>query len=150
PLARRVAMRAGGDVELASEPGKGTTAVLVLPATTRLAARSARSAPGKLSAVVTVRDHRTAALISQVLIGAGVRLKAVRGPRPGKADLWVTESSPGALGAAQRWRRGKAGRALVLLGSPARKARAEWAALGATIIEAPDDFQAIRHALGEA
>jgi PAS domain S-box-containing protein len=150
PLARKVAMRAGGDVELSSVPGKGTTAVLVLPATTRSATRSLRSAPGQRSAAVTVRDHRTAALISQVLIGAGVHLKPSSGQSPGKSDLWVTDPTPRALGAARRWRKGHSGRAVVLLGAPPKNARAKWAAVGAKIIEAPEDFQAIRHALAEA
>src|SRR5205814_2322276 len=40
PLARKVAMRAGGDIELTSEPGRGTSAVLVLPGTKRDSARA--------------------------------------------------------------------------------------------------------------
>lgn len=150
PLARRVAMRAGGDVELSSRPGKGTTAVLVLPATTRSATRSSRSARGHRSAVVTVRDHRTAALISQVLLGAGIQLQAPNGQSPGKSDLWVTEPSPKALRAVRPWRKGHGQRAVVLFGAPPKSSRAQWAAVGATIIRPMDDFEAVRQALGEA
>jgi hypothetical protein len=33
---------------------------------------------------------------------------------------------------------------------PAKSARAKWAAVNATIIDPPDNFDAIRHALGKA
>jgi PAS domain S-box-containing protein len=153
PLARKVAMRAGGDIELLSQAGKGTTAVLLLPATTRTATPRGgrgRSAAGQRSAVVTVRDHRTAALISQVLLGAGIQLQSLNGQSPGKTDLWVTEPSPRALRAVRRWRKGHPQRAVVLLGGPPKSSKAHWAAVGATIIGPTDDFEAVRHALGEA
>jgi len=155
PLARKVAVRAGGDVELQSTPGKGTTAVLVLPAVGKRAATSVRSArkQRKQTATVSIRNHRIAALVSQVLIAAGSKLTA-SASGPLTCDLWVTEASPKALSAAVRWRKRRAvrgrTRAVVLVGAPPKKASAQWAALGATIIDPPDDFEVIRHTLGEA
>ncbi len=157
PLARKVVVRAGGDVQITSRPGKGTTVLLVLPAVPQRADKAA----GKRSATVSVQDHRAAALVSQVLVAAGVELTPETGRGPGAADLWVTEPTAQALGTAGRWRKarrpaggtgaGAAGRrAIVLLGAPPRHARPQWAALGATVIDLPGDFEAVRHGLGEA
>ena len=148
PLAQKVAMRAGGKAVLTSEPGKGTTVVLALPATTANAVARAGLTTGDRSAVVSVRDPRTAALISQVLIAGGYQVKAADGPQ--RADLWVTKPTLKALDATRRWQKGNGGRAVVLLGSPQKNARASWGAVGATIIESPKDFDAIRMALGHA
>ncbi len=150
PLARKVAMRAGGDVELASEPGRGTTATLVLPAADGGRGRVTASVNGPRTAVISVRDYRTAALISQVLLGSGVRLTAATRATPPPADLWVTPPTAGALAAAKRWLSGHSQRRVVLLGSPGRGTAGQWSKLGATIIDPPDDFGGIRHALGEA
>lgn len=150
PLARKVAVRAGGDIEIRSKPGNGTTVVLVLPATGRSAARAAAPAPEKRSATVSVRDNRTAALISQVLLKAGLTLKHAKNQGPGNSDLWVTEPTPTALAAASRWRKRRAATGVVLLGTPSKRTQPAWAALGACIIDPPDDFEAIRHALGQS
>ncbi|MEK6703474.1 MAG: PAS domain S-box protein [Planctomycetota bacterium] len=152
PLARKIAVRAGGNLELKSEPGRGTTAMLILP-TTRSAARPGRSGASTQSAAVSVRDHRIATLISQVLIGAGVGVLPASAGGPGKADLWITEPNQKALAEASRWHKGRAGgkgRMVVLLGPPPKAARPRWSAIGATVIDPPDDFGAIRHILGQA
>lgn len=145
PLVRKVAVRSGGSVELHSEPGRGTTAVLVLPVTHRNGA--GRTTSETRSATISVQDHRTAALISQILIGAGVRVRPDKGEGPGRSEVWVTEPSASSLRAALRWRARKASRSVVVLGMPPKNARKKWAALGATIIDPPDDFEAMRHAL---
>lgn len=151
PLARKVATRAGGHVVMTSELGRGTTAVLVLPVANGTAAKTARSKPNKRLAAVSVRDHRTAALISQILIEAGIKVRVGHsGDSPGTSDVWVTEPTSKALVAAQRWRKLAENRAIVLLGTPPKQLRKKWAAVGATIIDPPDDFEVIRYALGQA
>lgn len=150
PLVRKVATRAGGTVELKSLSGKGTTAVLVLPAVMGGAARRGSSARGALGAAVSVRDGRTGALVWQVLHGAGIAMRAMDDHHPGKSDLWVTEPTRASLAVATRWRNGRSKRAVVLLGAPPRRQRGEWEKMGATIIEAVDDFEAIREAIGRA
>ncbi|MBK7405690.1 MAG: PAS domain S-box protein [Phycisphaerales bacterium] len=150
PLARKVALRAGGDIVLTSEPGAGTTVELILPTTKSGSAKAARRAPGDRTAAVSVGNHRTAALISQILIANGYRVKPASGEAPGRASLWVTKPTPKALDAAPRWRKGHPERAVVLLGAPPKHARAKWATIGATVIDSPADFEAIRLALGHA
>jgi GAF domain-containing protein len=93
---------------------------------------------------------RTAALGSRVLIGAGVRVTPANGNGPGKSDLWVTEPTTKALGEALRWRKRHQARSVVLLGAPTERARKQWAAVGSIVIDFPEDFEAIRHGLGEA
>jgi PAS domain S-box-containing protein len=150
PLARKVAVRAGGDITLTSEPGKGTTVVLVLPAGAGRAGLNGSTTVAQRLATISVRDHRTSALISQVLLKAGLTVKPANGRGPGNSDLWVTEPTATALAAAQAWRKHRSARIVVLLGVPPKKAQAEWARVGAAIIDPVDDFEAIRHALGQA
>jgi hypothetical protein len=150
PLARKVAVRAGGDIELRSVPGKGTSVVLVLPVASRAASKSSAPALEKRSAMISVRDHRTEALISHVLLKAGLTLRPSGARGPGASDFWVTEPTPKALAAARTWRKRGGTRTVVLLGTPPRSATQPWAALGAMIIEPVDDFEVIRHVLGQA
>lgn len=153
PLARKIAVRAGGNVELSSQAGRGTTAVLVLPAD-RGGVRPKQVEADKRSALVLVRNHRVATLISQVLIGAGIRVLPHGDAGAGKSNIWVTEPTAKALTQASRWHKGRGvkgvPRKLVLLGTPPAGTTARWAALGASIIETPDDFVAIRHVLVQA
>ncbi|MBS0195493.1 MAG: PAS domain S-box protein [Planctomycetes bacterium] len=146
PLARKVAVRAGGDIGIKSEPGKGTTVLLQLPAI-----RVPRTKSGitvKRSAGVTVRDHRAAALVSQVLLQSGFTPRSVPAGRPGKADLWITEPTAAALEAAKS-RKKCSDRCIILLGKPSARTESAWVLLGATFIDTPDDFEAIRHSIGQ-
>ncbi len=147
PLARKVALRAGGDVELRSSPGKGTTATLVLPVVP--SGGLSRSVAGHtLTAAVSVKDHRTAGMIVQILIGAGARIAAGNGTGPGKADLWVTVPTVAALGRARAWLKRDSGGRVVLVGAPSKRMGSSWAFLGAKIIDPPDDFETMREVLG--
>ncbi len=147
PLVRKVAVRAGGSVELTSGPGRGTTVVLTLPTVSRHVSDAASPQLSKRSAAVSVGDHRAAVLISQILIAAGVQIAATRGHGPGQSLLWVTEPTLKSLKQAMRWRRGHDERAIVLLGTPSKSLRKRWTAINATVIDPPDDFETMRHVL---
>lgn len=151
PLARKVATRAGGDIELESEAGRGTSVVMSLQAAPRSTPASQRNGKGQLMAAVSVSDHRASALITQILASTGVQICPVSANGPGKADIWITQPTARALSSAGRWRkrRHKGLRTLVLLGRPPKLASAKWAALGATIIDPPGHFEGMRHTLGE-
>lgn len=147
PLVQRVASRAGGRVELTSHAGKGTTATLILPPA---APRAGASPANRLTAVVSAREVRTAALIMQILRGAGLSLVAAIDSGPGRSDIWVTEPTGAALSAAKRWRKRHPRRAIILLRPPTGRSRTGWAALHPTILEKPDDFECIRAAVARA
>jgi len=148
PLVRKVAIRAGGDVEISSEIGRGTTVALVLPAAVKTAARANGSKPAQIIAAVSLRDHRAAALVTQILIAAKVEVAAAASGTPGKAALWVAEPLPRTLAAATVWRKGHPERSIVLLGLPPKTTAARWMALGAAVIHPPDEFETMRHVLG--
>ena len=150
PLAQKVAMRAGGSIVVTSKPGAGTTVVMELPSTKSSGGLAVKHPPGKRSATVSVRDYRLAALIAQILTAAGFEVTPGKIGEPGKANLWVTRPTLKALEAAVRWRKRHRERSVVLLGPPPKSAQARWAALDATIIDHPNDFEAIRMALGHA
>jgi len=154
PLARKVAVQSGGDLEIRSVAGKGTTASLILPTVGKSAGRVDGSQKQPRIAAVSLRDHRTTALVSQILIAGGVELKAARTDRPGTSDLWVTEPTSASLVAAGRWRKRRAGNngappAIVLLGEPSKRSRRAWTGLGVIVVAPPSDVAAIRHAIGE-
>ena len=151
PLARKVAMRAGGDVEIQSEPGKGTTVTLVLPVSP-VAPTSTVADKVKLphTARISIKDGRTTALLTHVLVKAGFRLRPPSSRGPGSVDLWVTEPTKEALVHATRLRVRGRGPVTVVLGPPSARSRAAWATTNARIIEHADDFEAIRHVLSVA
>lgn len=148
PLARKVAIRAGGDIEIRSQAGRGTTVTLVLPSLTEPDGDGGSSTTESRRATVSVSDHRVAALIAQVLSGAGLRTNPLGGKGPGEADLWMTDPTRAALAAAKRWRHQHPERIVVLVGVPARPLRKAWEAIAATVIDPPIDFEAIRKTLG--
>lgn len=153
PLVRKVAVRAGGNVGMTSVVGRGTTVTLELPVSSLGAvagARGGRAEGSKCSAAITVRDHRMTALITQILVAARVDVLTGKGGNPGKSSIWITEPTLAALEKATRWRGRKSERVVVLLGAPAKSTQKRWDLIGARVIEPPDDFVAIRHALGEA
>ena len=149
PLARKVAEHAGGSIELTTESGKGTTVTLILPTATP-DAQGLVSGRSSRTAVVSISDHRAAALVSQILTSSRFIVKAGRISEPGESDLWVTAPAPKALAAAAQWRIGKPGRVVVVLGAPSAKSQGRWTDLGAVIIDSPGDFGAIRHGLSQA
>jgi hypothetical protein len=146
PLARKVAVRAGGNIEIVSARGKGTTVYMTLPVTS---GTPAAPAP-KRQVTVSVNDHRAVALITHVLSKAGFLLRPAVRRGPGLSCIWVTEPTAARLTLANRWRRRNAGGIVVLLGAPSARTEAAWRALGALVIEPADDFEAIRFMLGRA
>lgn len=148
PLVRKVAIRAGGSVELESEPGRGTVVTLLLPVAADVRRPKAGNGDRPKTAVVSIDDHRTVALLTQILVSAGYRLSVGRGAGPGSADLWITRASVRAFTRASRWRRGHPKRRLVLLGMPPKGQAARWTRLEASVIDPPDDFEAMRHVIG--
>jgi hypothetical protein len=150
PLVRKVAARAGGTVQLRSEPGKGTIVTLVLAAAPAMADGHQLPSATHPHALVSIRDHRIAGLLSQMLIATGLRVTVDERKRPDGSAVWLTPPSPAALAAATKWRRTSAEGTLIVLGMPSQRSSDRWEALDAKIIDPADDFVAIRHAIGLA
>lgn len=149
PLARKVAMRAGGNVVIQSEVGRGTTVALEIPAVLGRIAEHARSRKAR-TIVLSIRGRRTVALMSQVLAGTGLNVKTGAAIGSGANDIWVTDPTPRAHARAVRWRKGRPARTIVILGVPSKGWEERWAAVGALLIDPVDDVDAIRHTLGIA
>lgn len=141
-LVRGVAKSAGGSVEIASEPGRGTCITLSLQAL-----ETAPVAPPASSrAVVAVADPRTASLITACARACGLSTTAADPAALEVCPLWIVEPREALLQAARERRAAGRPPLLITLGAP----RAEWAALGAVSIDPPDDFEKIRSAIGAA
>ncbi len=142
-LVRKAADRAGGTVEIESQPGKGTTVVMVLP----VATRAARPSDPPIAAI-SLTDGRAAALVRHVLDGAGVR--AAPGNEPADARVLVAEPTTAGMAAARAWRVLHPDGRLVLFGKPDARAARAWSALQPVTIENCNDLDEIRAALGRA
>ncbi len=150
PLVRKVALRTGGDVEIRTAIGRGTTVTLIMPVATVLPLARSGLAPKKRVAAISLRDLRATALVSQILGEAGFRVTDGTADGPGRASVWVTEPTPGSLAKAVVWQRSLAARAVVLLGPPPKRRRAAWERVDPTVIDPPGDFIAMRVAIGHA
>jgi PAS domain S-box-containing protein len=138
-LVQAVARSAGGSIDIESEPGRGTTVVLTLPAESR-AGRAA--GPAELRASVAVADRRLASLAEAIVAGAGIDVRHNGAPDPA-ADLWITDGTGEAARlAAQSPRR----RQVVVLGAGGEA----WTAVPAVFVTDPEDFEALRDAIGRA
>lgn len=148
PLARKIALRAGGDIALTSEVGRGTTAIITLNAMPRPGRAGAGAAPAaRPTAAVLLDNPRSAALVSQVLISGGYEVIGVRGGGPSSASMWVATPSDKMLKRVRSWRSCVPAGKLVLAGSPPPRLRASWEEFKPVIIDPPDDFEAILHVL---
>jgi hypothetical protein len=142
PLVRRVVERAGGDVEIDSRAGLGTTVRLILPY-----AAEESSAPRAL-ATIKMDDGRAAAMITGALQSRGIAVDPSVAMLD--ADLAVVESGRIVVDDLHRWTEAHPPQHLVLHGRVAPQVRAAAAALGITVINDPDDIAAIERALDAA
>jgi signal transduction histidine kinase len=85
-LVHGVAQAAGGSLRIDSEPGRGTTVVLALPAAE---VAPAEEGDGARIASVSLRDRRATALASSLLRSAGFWVHDA----PACGVLWVTDSA---------------------------------------------------------
>lgn len=144
-LVHALVKSAGGSVEIKSEPRRGTTVTLTLPAVQKTESPRPRPEPERV-ATVSLTDDRMATLVAAVLRSAGFTVGHARGEDPGRARVWVVEPSPTALPAARRFLDGSGSRQVIVIGNGA----SEWTALGATIIERPAGLEAIQEAIRAA
>ncbi len=141
-LVNKVAVGAGGRVDVESEVGNGTTVVMVF-----------RAAPGDPkragpTASVLIRDGRSAALICQILGAGGAAVRDDNGPSD--ADILVVDPAELELRRVKAWRARRPNAQLVLFGAPAPASVADWTDLHPIVVERRDDFDSLRSTLGRA
>lgn len=144
-LVRRVVERAGGRVQIESQPEKGTTVTMVVPAVPPRADGDEAHRP---SALVSVGDGRAGAFIRHLLESSNAVVQSQSDPAT--TLILVIDPTPPGLDAAQRWRRDNPDGRLVLFGRPDGASAQAWSSLSPIPIDAPDDFEAVRKALSIA
>ncbi len=113
-LVSGVAKAAGGDVDIQSAPGRGTTVVLTIPAARRPDSAAEAGAP---RAAVSVADAQKSAVLGALLRSEGFEVCAGDGRPPEQAVLWVTDMAGHALDAARRFLQEGTQRRLIVYGS---------------------------------
>ncbi|MHC4937486.1 MAG: ATP-binding protein [Planctomycetota bacterium] len=118
---------AGGEVEIESTPGEGTTIHLTLP--TALAPKPDRSQEGKapdapFSVVgISLHDRRMAAYASLLVRSAGLEPRTCPPGQPGKCRIWIAEPGKTTTDAARTFLEEDARRRVVLFGESAAGSR---------------------------
>jgi two-component system CheB/CheR fusion protein len=143
-LVQRVALGAGGKVEVESEVGKGTTVTMVLKA---VGAETGRS-EDKPVAIISVADGRAGALARHILESSGARVSDKADPDG--ADVWFVDPGESALRQAKAWRAAHPHARLVLAGAPGKDLAKAWEKLGPIMVEKAGDFESLRSALARA
>lgn len=142
-LVRKVVEHAGGEIEIESEIGRGTTVSLVLPA---CAPPDGRPNAPRPRAVVSIHDGRAAALIRHVLESSGI---SVDTRDEANAMIWIVDPSTTGIQTVRKWRKNNPHGRIVLFGRP-NAAAGSWSAINPVTIEATSDFEAVRGALNLA
>lgn len=146
-LVRSVTTAAGGEIDIATTPAKGTEIVLTLPA---LHDGDHENGGAVRVAGVYLLDRRAASMATHILEAAGWHVSRTDEPVPptgGDSAIWITEPDARALKAAKVYGK-RRGHAIVAVGQP--HSGASWAKLGAIFVTNPHNFDALRDAIGRA
>lgn len=135
-LAYTIAQRAGGKMDIESEPGNGTTVRLVLPCAQRAASAASRTG----QAWVSIEDKRIRAVVMEVL--RTLHYEAVDDPKRETSTLWVTDANVKEPKDAAAFLRGSPERHVVALGGDE-----QWKAVGADVCERTQAAATVRRVL---
>jgi len=122
-----VAKGAGGDVEIDSSPGEGTTVHLTLP--TAYAPRPKEKPEGGEPAApfsvvgISLADRRMAAYASLLVRSAGLEPRTCPPGEPGKCRIWIAEPGAATTDAARQFLDEDARRRVVLFGESSGRSR---------------------------
>jgi PAS domain S-box-containing protein len=142
-LVRGVLQGVGGEIQITSEPGKGTCVCLSLPVAT--VQHSATQPNQALSAVITIRDRRAATFVGALLQTARFQVRFQDDGEPQDCALWVLEPDPSKIGSAEHFLRRDELRRVILFGA----ADVCWEPLRTAVIKDTRDFEHIRQVVGE-
>jgi len=132
----------GGSMHIESEPGRGTTVILTLPA-----AHEAPDADADQprQAVVSLSDAHLAAWVIGVLRTSGYDVRRSHNSEPPAGDLWVTEPGQRNLDRARWFVKQSPDSDVIVLGD----ASEHWTNVGAVIVRSLDDLAAIKAAVNQ-
>ncbi len=139
-LVNGVVRSSGGTLEIESAPDRGTTVSMCLPAAGGLVV-GARPAPRR--AAVSVRNRRTAGVVSAVLELEGFEVITADGGDPDGSDLWVVDESSVEPRAARQYLSRSRRRNVVVLG----EASDEWVGVGASVVADGGSMHGIQEAI---
>lgn len=158
-LVHGVATSARGSVTIESEPGRGTTIVLTLPALgPRLGEGSHPESQEDRNVAISIADRRAASFISALVQSSGFVPHYTNDDgstaegEPQECRIWITQPpttsapGPGMLSSARRFMRADRRRRIVVFGPVTD----EWLELGASSIPDIQDIDTIRRVIGEA
>jgi hypothetical protein len=146
-FARTLVMRAGGSIDVRHRK-TSVLITLVIPAAGSAGEPARQSNKGERTASLSISNDRRLNTVTQVLLGAGIRVRPTRREGGGNSDLWVTQPGTVALLQARRRVRSRPLSTIILLGSASKAARGPWASLGAVMVDSADDCELIRKAVG--
>ena len=141
-LVRGVLQGVGGEIQINSEPGKGTCVCLNLPVSTAQTLTKPNQAP---LAVITICDRRAATFVGALLQAANFQVRFQNDGEPQDCALWVLEPDPSKLGSAEHFLRRDELRRVILFGA----ADVCWGSLRTAVIKDTRDFEHIRQVVGE-
>lgn len=144
-LVHGIVSSAGGSIEIESEPGGGTTILLVLPVAEGVKTDPARCI--ERSAAISLGEQRLAALVEMFLKADGFTVSHENPIDTNAAMLWVVEAGRVPTEDVQKFL-ATPGHQVVVYGSG--DSNEHWKELGAITIEECNNFELLRDRIGEA
>ncbi len=135
-LVHTITERVNGTLDIQSQPGKGTTITMILPAESSHPTATARFAN------VTIRDNRTRMIVVQILEALKVEFNHAAPEIESASELWITDSQHATPELAAVFLRAKAGRRVISLGGDE-----QWKDAGAIVCELKPSMSHLRSLL---
>lgn len=144
-LVHGIVHTAGGNIDISSSPGHGTTVTIELPVAQEEEKQRVTTDGAPLAAVISLEDGRIASMMSSFLEDEGLQVAMQSTADPSAAALWITSPHDADISTVQRFL--KSPRHQVIACGPEAH---EWARLGALVIDDELDFELVRSRIGEA
>lgn len=148
-VVKGIVKRAGGSIEIDTEPGRGTTVTLRLPAARR---GSGAIAPAdKPQALIAIRDSRLSAFASALLAASGYEVRYRAEEWSGGRAIIILDIADSTFAWASSHRRSEAAEAeqvqIIALG---KDPSFRWSGIGAVVVDPAEGAVALRTALRHA
>ena len=142
-LVQGIVRGAGGQLELDSTPGGGTTVTLLLPAVQASAGSRATDNRGEVTASISLQDRRVATSVSALLRSAGFRVRFLEADAAPLGSLWVTEAAPDRLERTRAFLEDSSRHQVIVYGN----GDPEWATIDALTVNPSDGLDGFRKAI---